>query len=148
MSRWLSIVVAVAMLAVGCSERPVGAVMTDTPRDLWQMGESVSVVYENSDTLTRHTLGVVVRQEASRMEGAITLLVRCISPSGVSFESPVVVPAEERHSGGSFAESAGEWVNDARFEEQGEYTFTLTPTSDLRGVWMAGVELKVAEAKR
>jgi hypothetical protein len=51
------------------------------------------------------------------------------------------VPAVERHSGGSYAESAGEWVESARFDQMGEYVFTLTPTKDLKGVWTAGVKI-------
>ncbi len=141
MRRWLSIV-AVALTMVACSERPVGAAVTDTPRGEWLAGARVEVRYENCDTLSLYDVAVVVRREASATEVAMPLRVRCTSPSGVTFESGVVVP-EESHRGGSFTESVGAWIEDAHFAESGEYLFTFTPESDLRGVWSVGVELKV-----
>lgn len=141
-SLWLAIV-ALAVVTVGCSERPVGAVVADTSRTLWRAGEGIELRYENHDTLAHYDLSVVVRREASRAEGAMPLMVRCTSPSGVSFESFVVVTPVERHAGGSFEEPSVLWVTDAQLHEEGDYLFTITPTSDLRGVWSVGVELKV-----
>ncbi len=134
-------IVLLAILATSCVEKPIGAVVVDTPRGMWHEGEGVSVVYENMDTTSLYNLGVVLRREAGEAEESVRLSVAAVSPSGVRFESEVVVPAVARHSGGSFAESAGEWVEDARFGEVGEYNFTLTPTKDLKGVWTAGVKI-------
>lgn len=139
--RRLLLIMLIAFLATACAERPVGAVVVDTPRVLWGAGEGVSVAYECDDTTALYNVGVVLRREAAEAEEGVTLAVEVVSPSGVRFASPVVLPAVERHSGGSFAESSGEWVESARFGEMGEYIFTLTPTKDLKGVWTAGVKI-------
>ncbi|MBO7299908.1 MAG: hypothetical protein J6U53_00690 [Tidjanibacter sp.] len=130
-----------AILATSCVEKPIGAVVVDTPRGVWHNGESVSVAYENSDTTSLYNVGIVLRREAGEADESVRLSVAVSSPSGERFESDVVIPAVERHSGGSFAESAGEWVEDARFGEEGRYDFTLTPTKDLKGVWTVGVKV-------
>ena len=134
-----------AILVTSCVEKPIGAVVVDTPRGVWSEGEGVSVAYENRDTTSLYNVGVVLRREAGEAEESVRLSVSAVSPSGVGFESVVVIPAVERHSGGSFAESAGEWVEDARFGEMGEYRFTLTPTKNLKGVWTAGVKAEKKE---
>lgn len=141
MRRLLPIML-IALLATACVERPVGAVVVDTPRVVWGAGESVGVAYENGDTTALYNVGVVLRREAAEAVEGVALAVEVVSPSGVRFASPVVIPAVERHSGGSFAESSGEWVESARFGEVGEYLFTLTPTKDLKGVWTAGVKVE------
>lgn len=140
MRRLLPIVL-IVLLATACAERPVGAVVVDTPRSMWGAGEGVSVAYENGDTVSLYDLGVVLRREAAEAKESVELSVEVVSPSGVKFVSPVVIPAVERHSGGSFAESLGEWVECARLGEMGEYRFTLTPTKDLKGVWTAGMKI-------
>ncbi|MBR5830922.1 MAG: hypothetical protein IKY63_06640 [Tidjanibacter sp.] len=141
MRRWLAIV-ALAVLVGSCTERPVGAVVADTPRGRWHSGESIEVGYDNRDTLSLYDLAVVVRGQASSAQEAMPLRVRCTSPSGVSFESGVVILPEERHGGGSFAESEGAWIRDARLAEMGEYRFAFTPECDLAGVWSVGMKIQ------
>ena len=140
MRRLLPIML-IALLTTACVERPVGAVVVDTPRVMWGAGESVSVAYENGDTTQLYNVGVVLRREAAEADEGVTLEVEVVSPSGVRFSSPVVIPAVEHHSGGSFVEISGEWVESARLGEVGEYRFTLTPTKDLKGVWTVGVKI-------
>ncbi len=139
-----SAVIAAMLMLAACSERPVGAVVADTPRDVWHAGEEVELRYESCDTLSLYDLSIVVRREANRAsEGSVSVRVQCTSPSGVDFESPVVILPEERHRGGSFAENLGEWIRGARFAEEGDYLFTITPTSDLQGVWSVGVKVEL-----
>lgn len=140
--RHLLPIMVIALLATACAERPVGAVVVDTPRGVWYEGESVGLEYENSDTVGLYNVGVVLRREAPKSDESVKLAVRVESPSGKRYDNFVVLPVVERHSGGSFAESTGEWVESALFGELGIYRFTLTPTKDLKGVWTAGVKVE------
>ena len=133
---------ALAVLVGSCTERPVGAAVADTPRGKWHSGESVEVCYDNRDTLALYDLAVVVRGQASAAQEVMPLRVRCTSPSGVTFESGVVILPEERHGGGSFAESEGAWIQAARLAEMGEYRFVFTPERDLAGVWSVGMKIQ------
>lgn len=136
---WLAMVV---LWAVACSPKPEGAVVADTPRSRWHLGEEITIDYPNEDTLSHYNVGVTLRVESGKVEGPVSLQVGCVAPSGALFVSDVVLQAEEVHSGGSFTEIRAPWVEDACFGEMGEYLFILTPLEDLRGVWMAGVTIE------
>lgn len=139
--RKVVLVAIMAVMAVACSLKPEGAIVVDTPRGGWSLGEEVTLDYENLDSLSLYRLGVALRVESGKVEGPVTLRVGCVSPSGAYFESPVTLQAEEVHSGGSFTEIESPWVEGARFTEGGDYLFILTPEQELEGVWMAGVTI-------
>lgn len=142
MRRWMWIVL-VALWAVGCTPRPEGAVVADTPRGGWHFGEEVAIDYTNSDTLSLYNVGVALRMESGKVDSApMTFQVGCVAPSGAFFSSDVVLQAKEVHSGGSFTEIKTLWVENALFGESGDYTFILTPGLDVEGVWMAGVTIE------
>lgn len=132
-------IVAVMVSMVACEERPVGAVVADTPRDGWSAGEVVEMRYDNCDSLTLYDVGVVARRQVNDHNGAIPLTVAVTSPSGATYKSEVVLVPNGRSKGGSFVELSAGWIEDARLGEIGDYTFTLTPTTNLKGVWTAGV---------
>lgn len=141
--RRVVFVALVALMAVACSPKPEGAIVVDTPRSGWLMGEEVTLDYENSDSLSLYNLGVALRMESGKVEGPVTLHVGCVSPSGGYYGSDVILHAEEVHSGGTFTEIETPWVNDACFMESGEYLFILSPMDEsLDGVWMAGVTIR------
>ena len=135
-------IVAVAMVAVACSERPVGAVIVDTPRSVWHTGESVEVRYDNSDTLALYNVGVVARQQTNDHSGAFPLRVAVTTPSGVVYGGEVILTPNGRNKGGSFVELSAEWVESARLGESGEYVFVFVPQSDLSGVWNVGMQIQ------
>ena len=135
-------IVAVAMAVVACSERPVGAVIVDTPRSVWHTGESVEVRYDNSDTLALYNVGVVARQQTNDYSGAFPLRVVVTTPSGVVYGGEVILTPNGRNKGGSFVELSAEWVESARLGESGEYVFALAPQCDLSGVWNVGVQIQ------
>lgn len=135
-------IVAVAVVAVACSERPVGAVIVDTPRSVWHTGESVEVRYDNSDTLALYNVGVVARQQTNDHSGAFPLSVVVTTPSGVVYGGEVILTPNGRNKGGSFVELSAEWVESARLGESGEYVFALAPQCDLSGVWSVGVQIQ------
>ena len=140
--RRLWAIVAVAMAMVACSERPVGAVVADTPRSVWHTAESVEVRYDNSDTLALYDVGVVARQQTSDNRGAIPLQVVVTTPSGSTYGGEVILTPSGRNKGGSFVELSSEWIEGARFGEVGEYVFALAPVSDLKGVWNVGLQIQ------
>ena len=135
---WLS-------LMVGCSEKPVGAVVADTPRRDWNT--PVTIAYTASDSLSEYNLGVVARVENGLFEEALALQVRLTAPSGRYFQSELQLWAENRHSGGSFTELRAEWIQKAQLIEKGDYIFTLTPMESISGVWTVGVEIEEARAE-
>lgn len=135
-------IVAVAMAVVACSERPVGAVIVDTPRSVWHTGESVEVRYDNSDTLALYNVGVVARQQTNDHSGAFPLRVAVTTPSGVVYGGEVILTPNGRNKGGSFVELSAEWVESAQLGESGEYVFVFVPQSDLVGVWNVGVQIQ------
>jgi hypothetical protein len=142
MMRRVVWIVLVALWAVGCTPKPEGAVVADTPRRGWEPHEEVAIIYDNTDTLSLYNVGVALRVESSRVEGPVSLKVECESPLGSRFESSVVLRAEGVHSGGSFTEIKAPWVEKALFGESGEYLFILTPEQELKGVWMAAITIE------
>lgn len=139
------LIAVVAMLTVACSERPVGAVVTDTPREVWHEGESVELSYDNRDTLSLFTLGVVARREVSYGGVALPLTVAVTAPSGLHFAGEVVLLPNDKHRGGSFVELRAAWISEARLGEEGTYRFRITPQSPLQGVWTVGVSVEQTE---
>lgn len=131
----------VALLAVACSERPVGAVVTDTPRTEWSAEEVAELCYTNNDTLSLHNLAVVARWEAAHAEEALPLRIEVQSPSGATFGGEVVLTPSDKHRGGSFVEFSAAWIEDACFVEVGDYRFLLTPCQPTDGVWNVGVRV-------
>lgn len=136
-----SLLIAVVALLLGaCTERPVGAAVTDTPRVGWS--DAVEVRYESGDTLSLFAVGFVVRQEAGHSEGVVPLRVVATAPSGVSVEGAVVLTPSDKHRGGSFVELSARWVEDARFGEVGDYRFSIAPQQPTDGVWSVGVRVE------
>lgn len=129
----------VALVAVSCSERPVGAVVADTPRAEWC--DAVEVCYDSDDTLSLHNLAVVARCEAAHAKELLPLRVEVQSPSGVSYAGEVVLTPSARHTGGSFVELSADWIEDARFMELGDYHFWIAPSQPSKGVWSVGVRV-------
>ncbi len=136
---WL--IAIVALLAVACSERPVGAVAADTPRTEWSAEEAVELCYTNNDTLSLHNLAVVARWEAAHAEKALPLRIEVQSPSGATFGGDVVLTPSDKHRGGSFVEFSAAWIEDARFVELGDYHFWIAPSQPTDGVWNVGVKV-------
>lgn len=133
---WLS-------LMVGCSEKPVGAVVTDTPRREWM--SPVTITYTNTDSLAVCNLAIVARVESGLVEKAFGLQVCLTAPSGRYFKSEVVLRAERRHSGGSFTELRSGWIEKGQLAEVGDYILTLTPVDTLSGVWSVGADIVDAQ---
>ena len=140
---WL--IAIVALLAVACSERPVGAVAADTPRTEWSAEEVAELCYTNSDTLSHYNLAVVARWEAAHSGEVLPLRIEVQSPSGATFGGEVVLTPSDKHRGGSFVEFSAAWIEDARFVESGDYHFWIAPCQPARGVWSIGVRLDGAE---
>lgn len=141
MLRWLTIVV-VACVSLSCSQKPVGAVVADTPRSAWNPEECVEVRYGNCDTLSLYEVTVVARRQASDGDGAVPLRVVATTPSGATFGGEVILAPRERHKGGSFVELSAEWIKEAQLGEIGEYVFALSPITELEGVWTVGVQIQ------
>lgn len=131
----------VALLAVGCSERYVGAAVADTPIAEWSAEEDVVLHYTNSDTLSLYNLSVVARRKASFSKEVLPMTVEVQTPSGVRYGGEVVLVPTHRHLGGSFVELAAEWVEDALLAEEGDYLFTVAPCRPTDGVWNVGIRL-------
>ena len=129
----------VALVAVSCSERPVGAAVADTPRAEWC--DAVEVCYDSDDTLSLHNLAVVARCEAAHAKELLPLRVEVQSPSGVSYAGEVVLTPSARHTGGSFVELSADWIEEARFMELGDYHFWIAPSQPSKGVWSVGVRV-------
>lgn len=129
----------VMVATVACSEQPIGAAVVDTPREEWSPEQRVELLYENVDTLGRYNLAVVARIENGRAENPLGMKVECLSPTGVAFESNVVLQATESSKGGSFVAYGAEWIFGAHLHETGTYRFTFSPTESCHGVWSVGV---------
>ncbi len=132
-------VATLALVATGCTEKPVEATVVETPRKGWS--EVVEVKCSNSDTLSLKNIGVILRVENVAAERGVRIAVGCTSPAGVQFADTLVVMAEKRNSGGSFTDYGSEWIERARLSEQGEYLFTIAPVEPTFGVAMAGVTI-------
>ena len=137
--RGLLIVLA-AVAMVGCKVIPHGAVVADVDPKGWSAEEQVSLRFSATDTASLHTIRVVARREFDKLAEPMRLQVRVVAPDSAEVSGEVVLPVVGDRQGGSFEELKALWVEDAKLQE-GTYTFTLTPTHEVEGVWNVGVEI-------
>ncbi len=131
--------VAMMLVAVACTVKPVDSTVVDTPRSGWS--EPVELLC-SADSTALHTIGVVLQMESKSVDGPIELRIGCTSPSGVSLGDTLRVGPARRSNGGSFTRIEGDWIEGARFAEQGDYSFTIEPLEPLDGVWMVGITIR------
>lgn len=131
--------VAMMLVAVACTVKPVDSTVVDTPRSGWS--EPVELLC-SADSTALHTIGVVLQMESKSVDGPIGLRICCTSPSGVSLGDTLRVGPARRSNGGSFTRIEGDWIEGARFAEQGDYSFTIEPLEPLDGVWMVGITIR------
>lgn len=122
-----------------CGTEPCRVVMTDVDSGRWE--ESVTVVYENADTVSLYDMSVVLRvtpgfdmwqlpldmeilsPDSMRMREQLTLATADAEPSPVSYGREVEFPYRRR----------------VRLHSQGGYTVNITPRTPVAGVESAGV---------
>lgn len=138
--------VAAVVLVVSCKEQHNGAVVADVSPGGWQVGESVELRYNNTDTLGLYDLWVVARAEVAREGQTVCIGVECMSPDSVVVAGEVVLEPQVA-KGGTLSEVRSLWVADAQLHKQGEYILRLknVGTESVEGLWTVGVDFMARE---
>ena len=124
----------IAIISCGGSEHSVD--MHDSDARGWSGVEEF--VYDNSDTLSPHTISIVLRYCNQEVSDSLALRIMAVSPDSLVVEEPftLYIPrlGELRPAEHSFT-----YRSNVIFSKMGKYRFRLTPESEYRGIGSVGV---------
>ena len=134
-------IVALAMVASVACLTPQRSLMAGVDMQAWS--ESATVVYNNSDTLAMQNLQIALRYNDNFKECTLPLKVSITAPDASHFEE--VVELRIGHPRTELAVASTEslpYRNDVVLAQKGDYIFTFTPLTAIRGVEAIGVEFR------
>lgn len=120
---------------------PENSVMVAVDMPTWS--EAKSVVYNNSDTSAQHDLNITVRYNDNYNESMLPIKIAILSPDNRIFEE--VVSLQLLHPATALTVSTTEsrpYRTNILLDQEGDYTFTFKPLTNVRGIEAIGIELK------
>jgi len=122
----------------GCA-RPDSGVFSDVDPTGWWRGQSVSVTWDNSDTVTLHYLTLVVGYDSSVPFGGVNILVTTFTPDSLTLTETVHVRFDRGDlDNRRIFEARTPYRTGVRFMRLGEYRFSFAPEESLRGIKSVG----------
>jgi hypothetical protein len=119
---------------ISCHE----SVVADTDPTGWNA--PVTITYANSDTVSLRKASLVLRYGGEANAGGV--VVEAHSPSGAMARDTVAVTLAPNKASNNIQELSVEYRRGVMFGEVGVYSFTLTPTAEIRGVWSVGINME------
>ena len=130
------IVMAVAAIAVSCTEAQHGVVMHDMESCAWSTTEQFT--YDNTDSLAKRDLSFVVRYGTGYVADSVSLRILTISPDSMVTEEPFTlrIPRikEVRPEEQTFL-----YRHNVVLSRKGEYHFRLMPDTIVEGISSIGI---------
>jgi hypothetical protein len=139
------VVVAVAMVVVSCKETQHSVKMHDMETSAW--GAVEEFVYDNSDSLSKRDLSIVVRYGSGYVADSVNVRVLTISPDSMAVEEPFTlrIPRikEVRPMEQTFL-----YRRNVVLGRKGEYRFRITPDTLVEGISSVGIMVGEPEPKQ
>ncbi|MBO5881702.1 MAG: hypothetical protein J6Q21_00515 [Alistipes sp.] len=138
------VVVAMAMVVVSCKETQHSVKMHDMETSVW--GAVEEFVYDNSDSLSKRDLSIVVRYGSGYVADSVNVRVLAISPDSMVVEEPFTlrIPRikEVRPMEQTFL-----YRRNVVLGRKGEYRFRITPDTIVEGISSVGIMVGEPAAK-
>ena len=127
--------------------------MADTDPDGWSPADETTVAYENTDTLSAHDIGVVVRLCNDFNYDKLVLSLVTVTPDGYRWCDTLYIDVYGRlPKMGLYGELEQPYRRGVVFGQRGRYLFSLSPVMPVtptEGVAAVGVRLEsVSSARR
>ena len=139
------VVVAMAMVVVSCKETQHSVKMHDMETSAW--GAVEEFVYDNSDSLSKRDLSIVVRYGSGYVADSVNVRVLTISPDSMVVEEPFTlrIPRikEVRPMEQTFL-----YRRNVVLGRKGEYRFRITPDTLVEGISSVGIMVGEPEPKQ
>lgn len=116
------------------------AMVADVSPTEWR--GAVSVTYSNSDTLTLRDIDLALRHSVEVWPRHNTLIVERMAPSGARTQEVVDVAIDVTAAQASrLHETVTRLHSEFRFDEVGDYRFTVSPLRPVAGIWSSSIEI-------
>ena len=133
-------IVSIVMVACGNTTRTV--VMHDNERSSW--AEYEDFYYDNSDTLGRRDIAIVVRYSKGYVADSVALSILCVSPDSLVSEEPFTIHiphlADMRPEVQTFP-----YRRNVVLSSKGRYLFRLRPDTAIEGITSVGLSISDVE---
>jgi hypothetical protein len=134
-----------AMVVVSCKETQHSVKMHDMETSAW--GAVEEFVYDNSDSLSKRDLSIVVRYGSGYVADSVNVRVLTISPDSMVVEEPFTlrIPRikEVRPMEQTFL-----YRRNVVLGRKGEYRFRITPDTLVEGISSVGIMVGEPEPKQ
>ena len=142
--RYISLaLVAAIMVACGTTQRSVE--MHDNERNEWS--EYEDFYYDNTDTLCRRDIAIVLRYGKGYVADSVALSILCVSPDSLVSEEPFTIHiphlADMRPEVQTFP-----YRHNVVLGKQGRYLFRLRPDTTIGGITSVGLAISDVENKK
>ena len=133
-------VVAIVIAACGTTQRSVE--MHDNERSVWS--EYEDFYYDNSDTLGKRDIAIVVRYGKGYVADSVALSILCVSPDSLVSEEPFTIHiphlADMRPEVQTFP-----YRRNVVLGTKGRYLFRLRPDTTIEGITSVGLAISDVE---
>ena len=117
--------------------------MHDTEQSLWAKAEEF--VYDNTDTLSKRDIAVVVRYGNGYVTDSVALSILSKSPDSMVVEEPFTLRIPQL-SDMRPAEHTFPYRRNVTLRRSGEYRFRLTPSAAVEGISSVGILITEPQA--
>lgn len=128
----------IALFAVACGGPKRSVDIHDTEYSQWS--EYEDFYYDNSDTLTKRDISIVVRYGKGYVADSVALSIMCVSPDSMVMEEPFTlhIPhlADMRPEVQSFPYRRGVVLG-----TKGRYLFRVSPNTTVEGISSVGIAI-------
>jgi hypothetical protein len=135
------VAVVVTVLALCCSCRSKGYVDMQ-PVDIRSWQTPVSIIYENSDTVSLKSISVALRYNDNFTSDTLSVYIQTSLPDAHQARERVVLNLQRGYRATQLtaSESIG-YREKCLLDQRGSYIFTITPCREVCGIEAVGVEI-------
>lgn len=131
-----------ALFVVACANANRSVMMNDTDHTLWS--EYEDFYYDNTDTLAKRDIAIVVRYGKGYVADSVALSILCVSPDSLVSDEPFTIHiphlADMRPEVQTFP-----YRRNVVLVTEGRYLFRLRPESAVEGISSVGLAISDVE---
>ncbi len=132
----VAMVVAITLLTVSCGNTGRTIKVKDFESHQWSASEDF--YYDNSDTLSRRDISLVVRYDKGYVADSVAMTILTVSPDSLVFEEPFTLHIP-RLGNLRPEEQSFVYRSNVLLARSGRYLFRLTPLAPVEGIESIGI---------
>lgn len=112
------------------------------PVDAYNWHKPVSIIYDNSDTVSMRSIAIALRYNESFKSDTLTVKVQTSLPAAFQYSESILLRLRREYK--ATAMTASECVGyreNCLLSERGCYIFTITPCRNVSGIEAVGIEI-------